>query len=68
MEKGELNVKQMMEQMGGSMEDLAGVVGSYYHALLKEGVPVHLADQLLLEWHNIYFGYAMRPRWLDDPD
>ena len=48
-----------LDQYGSAAVEVAGIVGSYYKALLAAGVPCRLTGSLVSDWHEM-----MWAKWL----
>jgi len=43
-----------------SLGNVAIMAARYYQALVEAGLPVHLAEVLLIEWHRLFWQQGMR--------
>ena len=50
-----IDLISVLEQFESSMTNFAPIVGSYYIALVTNGVPSELASELIIEWHSLFW-------------
>ena len=44
-----------MDQLGAQMQDHGRIVGEYYTAMLKNGLPEDVCRDLVRQWHAMYW-------------
>ena len=49
-----LPITQVMDQLQATMRDFSPIVGTFYAELVAAGVPVDLAESLVLQWHELF--------------
>jgi hypothetical protein len=50
-----LPITQALEQLQATMRDFSPIVGMYYVQLVADGIPVALAESLVLQWHELFW-------------
>lgn len=53
-ETGKPDLVAMLDQLGTTLENTATVIGNYYQALVKSGVPEILAAELVRDFHKYW--------------
>jgi hypothetical protein len=49
------NGAQALEQLQAAMRDFSPIVGTYYVQLVAAGIPVDLAESLVLQWRELFW-------------
>ena len=62
MEKQDLNMIALLDQLGTSLENIGIVCANLYQKLLKEGIPEPLAAQMTSDWWHLYW-MSMQKIW-----
>ncbi len=54
-EKLTTNIISLLEQFEASVTNIAPIISSYYLGMIKNGIPHELAEQLIMDWHHIFW-------------
>lgn len=49
------NIVSILEQFEAHVVNLAPILGGYYKNMVKNGIPPTLAEQLVMDWHHIFW-------------
>lgn len=55
MSNQEIDLLSSFEQLETTLYNTGAILATYYHSLVRAGIPEKLAHDLVLDWHNIYW-------------